>query len=62
SMGREHYQLVNALQNLEEPEFSSVVRKTLSGFASRWLSIFADDDDQTRQVPPPPTLFDGTTR
>ncbi|MGA8597730.1 MAG: GntR family transcriptional regulator [Bryobacteraceae bacterium] len=61
SMGREHYQLVNALQNLEELEFSSVVRKTLSGFASRWLSIFVDDDDQTRQAPPP-TLFDGTTR
>ncbi|HMF76573.1 MAG TPA: GntR family transcriptional regulator [Bryobacteraceae bacterium] len=42
SMGREHYDLVNALRNLEEPEFSSVIRKTLSGFAFRWLSTFSD--------------------
>jgi DNA-binding GntR family transcriptional regulator len=40
SMGREHYDLVEALRNLQEPEFSQVVRKTLSGFAGRWLSVF----------------------
>ncbi len=40
SMGREHYELINALQDLEEPEFTKVVRKTLSGFAGRWLTVF----------------------
>lgn len=54
SMGREHYELINALQNLQEPEFTSAIRKTLSGFASRWLSIFADGSgptDSSVQVP-----------
>ena len=40
SMGHEHYQLIDALQGLQEPEFTSVVRKTLMGFAERWLSVF----------------------
>jgi DNA-binding GntR family transcriptional regulator len=44
SMGREHYELVNALQNTAEPEFTEVVRKRLSGFASRWLTAFANTD------------------
>ncbi len=61
SMAREHYQLVDALRNIGEPEFSSVVRKTLSGFASRWLSIFPDDDGQTRR-PPTPTVLDVTAK
>jgi DNA-binding GntR family transcriptional regulator len=43
SMGREHYELINALQDLQEPEFTSVVRKTLSGFAGRWLTVFQSD-------------------
>ncbi len=47
SMGREHYDLVNALQDLEEPQFTTAVRKTLSGFASRWLSAFAEDQKPT---------------
>ena len=38
SMGREHYDLVKALRSLQEPEFSTVVRKTLNGFANRWLT------------------------
>ncbi|GEM_PF-2633121 len=38
SMAREHYDLVNALRNLKEPEFSSVVRNTFTGFALRWTS------------------------
>jgi DNA-binding GntR family transcriptional regulator len=42
SMGREHYELINALRSLEEPEFSAVIRKTFTGFASRWLSSIAD--------------------
>ena len=43
SMGREHYDLIEALKNLDEPEFTAVVRKTLSGFAGRWLSVFQVD-------------------
>ena len=38
SMAREHYALIDALRDLKEPEFTPVVRKTLVGFASRWLS------------------------
>jgi len=38
SMAREHYALVNALEKLQPPEFDSVVRKTLTGFALRWIS------------------------
>src|SRR5713226_6904350 len=38
AMGREHYALVEALRSMEEPEFSSVVRKTFTGFAFRWIS------------------------
>jgi hypothetical protein len=45
SMGREHYELVNALQNLQEPEFTTVVRKRLSGFTSRWFSAFVRGDE-----------------
>ena len=37
SMGREHYALIDALKNLDEPEFTASVRKALSGFAGRWL-------------------------
>src|SRR5580698_4919363 len=38
SMGREHYELVDALQHTNEPEFTAVVRKRLSSIASRWLT------------------------
>jgi DNA-binding GntR family transcriptional regulator len=37
SMGREHYALVEALRSVEEPEFTNIVRKTLTGFAFRWI-------------------------
>lgn len=37
AMGREHYALVEALRSLEEPEFTQVVSKTLTGFALRWI-------------------------
>jgi DNA-binding GntR family transcriptional regulator len=37
AMGREHYVLVDALRSLPEPEFTEAVRKTLSGFAHRWI-------------------------
>jgi hypothetical protein len=47
-MGREHYELVNALQNTEEPEFTAIVRKRLSGFTSRWLAAFSNIDEPAK--------------
>ena len=38
AMAREHYELIEALQSLEEPQFSATVRRILSGIATRWLS------------------------
>ena len=38
SMAREHYELIDALAKLEEPEFSDKVRGILTGIANRWLS------------------------
>jgi DNA-binding GntR family transcriptional regulator len=40
SMGREHYELIHALQDLQEPEFTVSIRHTLSKFAGRWLNEF----------------------
>jgi DNA-binding GntR family transcriptional regulator len=38
SMAREHYAIVDALGNLQPPEFDKVVRKTLGTFSQRWIS------------------------
>jgi DNA-binding GntR family transcriptional regulator len=38
SMGREHYTLIEALRSVQEPEFTSQVRKTITGFAFRWIT------------------------
>jgi len=38
AMGREHYAIVEALRSVPEPEFSALVRKTITGFALRWTS------------------------
>ncbi len=35
---REHFHIVNALRNLQEPEFTSVIRNTLSDLALRGIS------------------------
>jgi len=48
SMGREHYELIHALQNIAEPEFTEVVRKRLTGFASRWLAAFSNADGSAK--------------
>ena len=45
SMGKEHYELLRALRELHEPEFSSVVRRTISGFAARWVTAIAPNDN-----------------
>jgi DNA-binding GntR family transcriptional regulator len=42
SMAREHYEIVKALGTLDEPEFSVVARRTLAGFAGRWIASMAD--------------------
>jgi DNA-binding GntR family transcriptional regulator len=41
SMGREHYTLIEALRSVEEPDFTALVRKTITGFAFRWISATA---------------------
>jgi DNA-binding GntR family transcriptional regulator len=41
AMAREHYVLVEALRSVPEPEFSELVRKTITGFAFRWISATA---------------------
>jgi DNA-binding GntR family transcriptional regulator len=38
SMGREHYTLIESLRSVQEPEFSALVRKTITGFAFRWIT------------------------
>jgi DNA-binding GntR family transcriptional regulator len=43
SMAREHYALVEALESASEPEFSMLVRKTITGFAFRWISATAGE-------------------
>jgi DNA-binding GntR family transcriptional regulator len=45
SMAREHYNLVNALRSLQEPAFSFMIRNTITGFAFRWISAQARQDD-----------------
>src|SRR5438876_429317 len=39
AMGREHYTLVEALRSIEEPEFTNIIRKTITGFAFRWIGL-----------------------
>jgi DNA-binding GntR family transcriptional regulator len=44
AMAREHYEIVNALRNLRDPEFSTVIRRVFSGFSLRWVSSMAHRD------------------
>ena len=48
AMAREHYVLVDALRGISEPEFTESVRKSLSGFASRWIAVTSGS---TEEVP-----------
>jgi DNA-binding GntR family transcriptional regulator len=48
AMAREHYIFIDALKGMGEPEFTESVRKTLSGFASRWIAVTARS---TEEVP-----------
>ena len=41
AMAREHYMFIDALRGMSEPEFTEVVRKALSGFATRWIAVTA---------------------
>jgi DNA-binding GntR family transcriptional regulator len=59
AMAREHYALVNALEKLQPPEFDSVVRKALTGFALRWISAMSSrNGDESRQNPNTPHSAD----
>jgi DNA-binding GntR family transcriptional regulator len=42
-MARQHYALVDALENLQPPEFEIVIRRTLTEFASRWVSSLSPE-------------------
>ena len=53
-MGREHYELIHALEDLDEPEFTQVARKTLAGFAGRWLTAFHVDEKPPSTEPGDP--------
>jgi len=46
SMGREHYDLINALRTLQEPEFTTSIRRTLTTFAFRWITNMAKLHDR----------------
>lgn len=46
SMGREHYDLVNALRTIQEPEFTTSIRRTLTKFAFRWITNMAKLHDR----------------
>jgi len=50
AMGREHYALVNALAKLQPPEFENVIRKTLTGFALRWVSAMSPSNSDAASV------------
>lgn len=43
AMAREHYPLVTALEKVQPPEFQSVIRKALTGFALRWIASISSD-------------------
>lgn len=47
SMAREHYTLIEALRSVPEPEFTAMVRKTLTGFAFRWISAASNLSSET---------------
>ena len=47
AMAREHYALVNALENLQPPEFDAVVRKAFTGFALRWISTMSPQNESS---------------
>jgi DNA-binding GntR family transcriptional regulator len=39
AMAKEHYVFIDALDGMQEPEFTDTVRKGLSGFARRWIEM-----------------------
>jgi DNA-binding GntR family transcriptional regulator len=47
AMGREHYDLITALRSLQEPEFSNLIRKTLTAIAFRWLASMTQKQSGT---------------
>ncbi|MBZ5561851.1 MAG: GntR family transcriptional regulator [Acidobacteriia bacterium] len=42
AVAREHLNIVNALRNLRDPDFSSVIRSTLSGFALKGMTSIVE--------------------
>jgi DNA-binding GntR family transcriptional regulator len=60
AMGREHYVFVNALEKLQPPEFDHAIRKTLTGFAFRWISSMSSVQSNRNGAPSAPTNDDDT--
>jgi DNA-binding GntR family transcriptional regulator len=44
TMAHEHYALIDALANLDNPESTDVVRKSLETFSQRWVSSMSPRD------------------
>jgi hypothetical protein len=53
-MAKEHYALIEALESDREPEFTMLVRKTLTGFAFRWISAVSHLSAKARDEALPP--------
>jgi hypothetical protein len=51
---RRHENLIHALRELEEPEFSAAIRETMRGFAAAGMATF--ESQQT--VPEPEAVLD----
>jgi len=52
AMAREHYAIVDALANLQPPEFDKVVRKTLGTFSQRWISSMSSKGGSSKNGSP----------
>lgn len=42
AMARRHYDIVYALRDLEEPDFTEAIREIFTEIASRWISVMSD--------------------
>jgi hypothetical protein len=60
AMGHEPYVFVNALEKLQPPEFDHAIRKTLTGFAFRWISSMSSVQSNRNGAPPAPPNANGS--
>ncbi len=48
SIAKEHLTIVNALRNLQDPQFTATVRKALSGFATQGIASMVEESGNSR--------------